>query len=43
MTLIVYILRSIGAEPGFQVRGNALKKIAPSGEIRSWDINSETY
>jgi hypothetical protein len=26
----MYILRSIGADPGFQVRG-ALKKIAPSG------------
>ena len=32
MTLIMYILRLIsGADPGFQVRGPDLKKIAPSG------------
>jgi hypothetical protein len=33
MTLIMYILRSIGADPGFQV-GGALKIIAPSGGMR---------
>ena len=27
MTLIMYILRSIGADPGFQVRGAHLKKL----------------
>ena len=27
MTLIMYILRSIGANPGFQVRGAHLKKL----------------
>ena len=42
MTLIMYILRSIGADPGFQVRGAHLKKHAPSGGIRPWDINSKT-
>ena len=32
MTLIMYILRSIsGADPGFQVKGDGLTKIAPSG------------
>jgi hypothetical protein len=27
VTLIMYILRSIGADPGFQVRGAQLKKL----------------
>ena len=32
-----------GADPGFQVRGGALKKIAPSGGRREnfWGISSE--
>jgi hypothetical protein len=32
-----------GADPGFQVRGSALKKIAPSGGRREniWGISSE--
>ena len=38
------LLRSIpGADPGFQVRGGALKKIAPSGGRREnfWGISCE--
>ena len=33
-----------GADPGFQVRGGALKKIAPSGGRREkcWGISCET-
>ena len=33
----------IGADPGFQVRGGALKKIAPSGRRREncWGISCE--
>jgi hypothetical protein len=35
MTIARVISRSIsGADPGFQVRGGALKKIAPSGGRR---------
>jgi hypothetical protein len=32
-----------GADPGFQIRGNVLKKIAPSGGRREnfWDISCE--
>ena len=44
MTLIMYILRLIsGADPGFQVRGGGLKKIAPSGGGREhfWGISCE--
>ena len=43
MTLIMYILRSIGADPGFQVRGAQLKTIAPSGGRREnfWGISCE--
>jgi hypothetical protein len=46
MTLIMYILRLIsGADPGFQVRGTDLKKIAPSGGRREncWGIPCEKY
>jgi hypothetical protein len=41
MTLIMYILRSIGADPGFQVRGTHLKKLrrAKGGaKILVWKI-----
>ena len=44
MTFIMYILRLIsGADPGFQVRGGELKKIAPSGGRREkiWGISCE--
>jgi hypothetical protein len=40
--VVVGQLRS-GADPGFQVRGGALKKIAPSGGRREnfWGISCE--
>jgi hypothetical protein len=39
----VYIVYDSGADPGFQVRGGALKKIAPSGGRREnfWGISCE--
>ena len=46
-THITYMLRQCtsiaGADPGFQVRGGALKKIAPSGGRREkfWGISCE--
>ena len=37
------LLTDTGADPGFQVRGGALKKIAPSGGRREniWGISCE--
>jgi hypothetical protein len=42
--IIIIIFHAIsGADPGFQVRGGALKKIAPSGGRREkfWGISCE--
>ena len=52
MTLIMYILRSIGADPGFQVRGAYLKKLrrAEGGanifgvfRVKNHDFTSTNY
>jgi hypothetical protein len=39
----MYLRTITGADPGFQVRGGALKKIAPSGGRREhfWGISCE--
>jgi hypothetical protein len=39
----IFDITSSGADPGFQVRGDALKKNAPSGGRREnfWGISSE--
>ena len=39
----IFDITSSGADPGFQVRGDALKKNAPSGGRREnfWSISSE--
>jgi hypothetical protein len=41
--ILLYLTYITGADPGFQVRGGALKKIAPSGGRREhfWGISCE--
>jgi hypothetical protein len=43
LNIIVNFMNKSGADPGFQVRGGALKKIAPSGGRREnfWGISCE--